>query len=74
VINRSIFENGDREMARKIRRRVKRRKWTAKDINQLRVFSRKKTPVAEISKKTRRTMGAIRQKAGHLGIRIGHRR
>jgi hypothetical protein len=55
-------------------RRTKRVAWTVKDVSSLKIHSRKKTPVAKISKVMKRTEGAIRQKALALDISIGHRR
>jgi len=40
---------------------------------ELRKHSKNKTPVTDISKALKRTVGALRQKARHLGISIGHR-
>jgi hypothetical protein len=60
-------------MARTAKRRV-RREWTAADVRVLRKHSKSKTPVAVISKSTKRTPGALRQKALSLGIPLGHRR
>jgi hypothetical protein len=66
-------------MAKKIRRaakhpakRRKRRAWTKQQIQELRAHSRAKTPVAAISKQTKRTPGALRQKALQLGLPLGH--
>ena len=50
------------------------RAWTKKDIAELKAHSKSKTPVAKISKETKRSPGALRQKAGSVGIRLGHRR
>jgi hypothetical protein len=68
-------------MAKKIRRaakhaaqRRKRQAWTKQQIQELRAHSRAKTPVAVISKQTKRTPGALRQKALELGLPLGHRR
>ena len=68
-------------MAKKIRRaakhaakRRKRQAWTKQQIQELRAHSRAKTPVAIISKLTKRTPGALRQKALELGLPLGHRR
>jgi hypothetical protein len=55
-------------------KRVVRRKWSMGDEKELRKQSRNKTPVKDISKALKRTAGALRQKAGNLGIPIGHRR
>jgi hypothetical protein len=40
----------------------------------LKAHSRSKTPVVKISKLTKRTIGALRQKALTLGIPLGHQR
>jgi hypothetical protein len=51
-----------------------RREWTKADVKELKVHSKAKTPVTKISKETKRTIGALRQKALHLGIGLGHQR
>jgi hypothetical protein len=61
-------------MAKKAKRRVRRVSWTKAHIAELRQFSKDKLPVKTISRLMKRTMGALRRKAGKLGIRIGHRR
>jgi hypothetical protein len=63
-----------RRAAKKTAKRRKRRAWTKQHVQELRSHSRAKTPVAEISKRTRRTPGALRQKALELGLPLGHRR
>jgi hypothetical protein len=60
-------------MAKKTKR-AKRREWTKENVRELRQHSQAKTPVAKISKLTKRTVGALRQKALHLGMSLGHRR
>ena len=60
--------------AKKTAKRGKRRAWTAADVRDLKAHSRAKTPVATISKQTKRTAGALRQKALELGLPLGHRR
>jgi hypothetical protein len=60
-------------MARPAKRRA-RREWTAQDIRELKKHSKSKTPVAMISKATKRTPAALRQKALVLGLPLGHRR
>jgi glyceraldehyde-3-phosphate dehydrogenase/erythrose-4-phosphate dehydrogenase len=52
----------------------KRVAWTKQHVTDLKAHSKKKTPVAQISKSMKRTPGAIRQKALSLKISIGHRR
>ncbi len=59
-------------MAKKIKR--VRREWTKEDVREFKAHSKAKTPVAKIAKRTKRTEGALRQKAVALGISIGHRR
>ena len=41
---------------------------------ELRMHSKAKTPLAKLSKLTKRTVGSLRQKAMRLGIKLGHRR
>jgi hypothetical protein len=60
--------------AKKTAKRGKRRAWTAGDVRELKAHSKAKTPVAKISKQTKRTAGALRQKALELGLPLGHRR
>lgn len=62
-------------MAKSSRRKVVlRREYTKEDVKELRAHSKARTPVAKISKLTKRTEGSLRQKALKLGISIGHRR
>jgi hypothetical protein len=60
--------------AKKAVGRRKRRAWTKEQIQELRTHSRAKTTVAKISKLTKWTAGALRQKALELGLPLGHRR
>jgi hypothetical protein len=55
-------------------RATKRRAWTAQDVRALKTYSKNKTSVKAISRKMKRTPGAVRQKAGSLGVPIGHSR
>ena len=48
--------------------------WTKEDIRGLKAHSKAKTPVEKISKELKRTVAALRRKAGILGIGLGHRR
>jgi hypothetical protein len=52
----------------------KQRAWTKKDFAELKAHSKSRTPVSKISKVMKRTVGALRRKAGIVGIRLGHRR
>jgi hypothetical protein len=63
-----------RRAAKKTDARGKRRAWTKQNLQELRAHSRAKTPVAVISKQTKRTVGALRMKAKQLGLPLGHRR
>jgi hypothetical protein len=62
-------------MARKAkRRRIKRSIWTRAEVAELRRYSKDKMRVRKISRLMKRSVGSLRQKAGTLGIRLGHRR
>jgi hypothetical protein len=63
-----------RRAAKKIGGRRKLRRWTKQNVKELRAHSRARTPVTVISKQTKRTVGALRMKAKHLGLPLGHRR
>jgi hypothetical protein len=47
------------------------RPWTKEDVRSLRAHSKARTPVAKISKEMKRTVGALRRRAGILGIGLG---
>lgn len=47
--------------------------WTKDDVRTLRAHSKARTPVAKISKEMKRTVGALRRRAGILGIGLGER-
>jgi hypothetical protein len=51
-----------------------RREWSKADLKELRAHSKARTPVTKISKATKRTIGALRQKAFQLGLGLGHQR
>jgi len=48
--------------------------WTKEDVKELRAHSKARTPVAKIAKLMKRPEGALRRKAGILGIGLGHAR
>jgi hypothetical protein len=48
--------------------------WTKEDIRTLKAHSKARTPAAKISKEMKRTVGALRRRAGILGIGLGERR
>ena len=60
-------------MAKKVKKPV-RREYTKENVKELRAHSKAKTPVEKIAKLTKRTIGSLRQKAGKLGMSLGHRR
>lgn len=53
---------------------VRRREWTKENVRELKAHSKARTPVTKISKLTKRTVGALRQKALSLGFGLGHQR
>ena len=60
-------------MAKKAKKRIAR-EYTKADEKVLRAHSKARTPVDKIAKLTKRTVAALRAKAGKLGISLGHRR
>lgn len=60
-------------MAKNVKARA-RREWTKADVRELKAHSKAKSSVKSISKATKRTIGALRQKAFQLGIGLGHQR
>ena len=48
--------------------------WTKDDFRTLKAHSKARTPVVKVSKVMKRTVGALRRKAGILGIGLGERR
>lgn len=53
---------------------LKRREWSKANLKELKAHSKARTPVTKIAKETKRTVGALRQKAFQLGIGLGHQR
>jgi hypothetical protein len=48
--------------------------WSKEDVKELKAHSKARTPVAKIAQAMKRTEGALRRKAGILGIGVGHDR
>jgi hypothetical protein len=48
--------------------------WTKDDVKTLKAHSKARTPVVKVSKAMKRSEGALRRKAGILGIGLGHNR
>ncbi|HZZ24700.1 MAG TPA: hypothetical protein VFE60_19890 [Roseiarcus sp.] len=57
----------------KLSRRVVK-PWTKEDVRTLKAHSKARTPVTKVSKVMKRTVGALRRRAGILGVGLGHRR
>ncbi len=56
------------------KRTKKLRPWTKEDVRTLKALAREKVKTTVIARKLRRTVGATRQKAMHLGVTLGTRR
>lgn len=52
---------------------IKRRAWSDEDVRELKRLAKAKVPAREIARKFRRTEGALRQKALHLGVSLDSR-
>jgi hypothetical protein len=50
------------------------RPWTKEDFRTLKAHSKARTPIVKVSKVMKRTIGALRRKAGILGVGLGHLR
>jgi hypothetical protein len=48
--------------------------WTKEDVRALKAHSKARTPVTKVSRAMKRTVGALRRRAGILGLGLGHRR
>jgi len=55
------------------KKRIKRRAWSSEDVREFKSLARSKTPAAKIARRFKRTEGAIRQKALHLGVSLNSR-
>ena len=61
-------------LAKKTKKIVKRREYTKEDLKLLKEHSKAKTPVDRIAKLMKRSGASLRQKAGKMGLPLGHRR
>jgi hypothetical protein len=69
------FQNQEQKLAKKSKKKIARREYSKADVRELRAHSKARTPVDKIAKVDQeRTVGALRQKALKLGIRLGHQR
>jgi hypothetical protein len=64
------FTKSEVHVAKKTVRRV----YTKTEERELKAHSKAKTPIAKISKMTKRSIGALRAKAFNMGIGLGHQR
>ncbi len=55
------------------KKKTKRRAWSSEDVREFKSLARSKTPAAKIARRFKRTEGAIRQKALHLGVSLNSR-
>jgi hypothetical protein len=55
------------------RKSIKRRPWSDQDVRELKRLAKAKVPAAQIARKFKRTEGALRQKALHLGVSLNSR-
>lgn len=69
---KTVAKSATKAAAKKTK--ITRREYTKDDIKELRAHSKARTPVAEIARLTKRTVGSLRQKALKLGIGLGHQR
>jgi len=61
-------------LAKATKKRPTRKPYTAADVKLLKQHSKAKTPVTKLAKLMKRSEGSLRQKAGTLGIGLGHQR
>jgi hypothetical protein len=59
---------------KKVAGRASRVAWSKDDLRALKTHSKRKTPVAEIAKEMKRSVGALRQQAFKMELSLGHRR
>ena len=55
-------------------KKTNRSPWSKEHVKELKAHSKARTPVTKIAKAMKRTEGALRRKAGILGIGLGHDR
>jgi hypothetical protein len=57
-----------------VKKTTKLRPWTKEDIRTLKTLAREKVKTSVIARRLKRSVGATRQKAMHLGVTLGTRR
>jgi hypothetical protein len=70
---KAASHNQEHLVAKRAKKRTVR-PYTKTEEKELRAHSKAKTPVAKISKLTKRSVAALRKKAGEMGFPLGHRR
>jgi hypothetical protein len=60
-------------MAKKAKKKIKRRPWSKEEIRELKNLARRKVSAAEIARRFKRTVPALRQKAMNLDISLDSR-
>ncbi len=60
-------------MAKKAKKKIKRRPWSKEEILELKNLARRKVSAAEIARRFKRTVPALRQKAMNLDISLDSR-
>jgi hypothetical protein len=64
-----------REIVRETKKTTTHRSpWSKEEVKELKTHLKARTPVAKIAKAMKRAEGALRRKAGILGIGLGHDR
>jgi hypothetical protein len=70
---KTASQNQEHRVAKKAKKRTVR-PYSKTEEKELRAHSKAKTPVAKISKLTKRSVAALRKKAMVMGLPLGHRR
>jgi hypothetical protein len=71
--DRRAPHNKERPVAKKAKKRTIKR-YTKEELKTLKAHSKAKTPVDRIAKLMKRSGHSLRQKAGKMGLSLGHRR
>jgi len=55
------------------RKTTKRRAWSKEDVREFKSLAKSKVPAVKLARRFKRSEGAVRQKALHLGISLNSR-
>jgi hypothetical protein len=72
IAKKAVKSTKSVKAAKPTRRAIK--PWTKEDVRTLKAHSKARTPVTKVSKVMKRTVGALRRRAGILGVGLGHKR